>query len=367
MAEVVKIVLTGGPCGGKSTAIKYIYDVLTNKYGLNVSIIDEVATRLYNEGKSPKKMGNYEIHKLLFDTHLSEELEKTAICEKMDCEKAILLSDRGLLDNRAFVTQEDFDRYAGLHNLNEDFIRNSYDGVFHLVTAANGAEKFYTLENNQCRSETIEEARILDEEIMAVWTGTPHLRVIDNSTDFDGKLQRLMTEILALLGIPEPLEIERKFLIEYPDIEFLENMKTCRGVAINQTYFDTPDEGIFRLRKRGHCKNCAYIKTKKIKISDIKRIETETYISEKEYNEYISKKEYITGSLSKIRYCIVHNSVYYELDVYPFWNDKATIEIELLSEDQEYELPPFVKLIREVTFEKEYRNLSLAQIYNSIS
>ena len=34
-----------------------------------------------------------------------------------------------------------------------------YDAVFHLVTAANGAERFYTLENNQARSETPQQAR----------------------------------------------------------------------------------------------------------------------------------------------------------------------------------------------------------------
>ena len=312
-------------------------------------------------------MGNYEFHKLLFETQLSEENKIIAQYNQSNCDKVVLLCDRGLLDNRAFVTQEEFDRYAGLNNLSEDLIRNSYDGVFHLVSASKGAEEFYSLENNECRSESIEEARKLDDKIISIWTGTPHLRVIDNSTDFNGKKERLLTEILALLGIPEPLEIERKFLIEYPDLETLKNLNACRGVEITQAYLNTPDEGMFRIRKRGKGENCAYIKTKKIKISDIKRIEIENYISKEEYNSYISNKEYITGIISKTRYCFVYNSTYYELDVYPFWNDKATIEIELLSEEQPYELPPFVKLIREVTFEKEYRNLSLAQKYFSVN
>ena len=367
MAEIIKIALTGGPCAGKSTAIKYIYDVLTNQYGLSVAIIDEVATKLFSEGKSPENMGNYEFHKLLFETQLSEENKIIAQYNQSNCDKVVLLCDRGLLDNRAFVTQEEFDRYAGLNNLSEDLIRNSYDGVFHLVSAANGAEEFYSLESNECRSESIEEARKLDDKIISIWTGTPHLRIIDNSTDFNCKKERLLTEILALLGIPEPLEIERKFLIEYPNLETLKNLNACRGVAITQAYLNTPDEGMFRIRKRGKGENCAYIKTKKIKITDIKRIEIENYISKEEYNNYISNKEYITGIISKTRYCFVYNSTYYELDIYPFWNDKATIEIELLSEDQPYELPPFIKLIREVTFEKEYRNLSLAQKYFSVN
>lgn len=84
---------------------------------------------------------------------------------------------------------------------------------------------------------------------MAVWTGTPHLRIIDNSTDFDTKLKRLLKEVVAFLGIPKSLEIERKFLIEYPDIEFLNSIKTCRRIPITQAYLTTPEEGYFRIRK----------------------------------------------------------------------------------------------------------------------
>lgn len=105
------------------------------------------------------------------------------------------------------------------------------------------------------------------------------------------------------------------------------------------------------------------LKTVKIKISDIKRIEIENYISKEQYDSYLAQRQYVTGVISKDRYCIVDNSTYCELDVYPFWNDRATIEIELLSEDQRYQLPKFVKLIREVSSEPDYRNLALAQKY----
>lgn len=363
MAEVVKIVLTGGPCAGKTTALKYISEEI-RKQGIEVMTIEEMATKLILRGKTPQNMGNYEFHKLLFEVELNEEREKTLEAEKMLCDKVVILFDRGLLDNRAFVTQAEFDRYSALNGVNEDVIRNSYDAVFHLVTAANGAEEYYNLDN-EARSETPNEARSVDIETMAVWTGTPHLRIIDNSTSFKEKLERLKKEVFAFLGIPQPLEIERKFLIEYPDIEYLNTIKTCRRTPITQAYLTTPKEGNFRIRKRGEGDKAVYIKTVKIKISDIKRIEIENYISKKEYNEYLSQTEYITGIISKDRYCIVDNSTYYELDVYPFWNDKATIEIELLSENQEYKLPDFVKLIKEVTYDREYRNLSLAQKYGN--
>lgn len=363
MAEVVKIVLTGGPCSGKTTALAFISEKLKEQ-GIEVLTIEGCASKLILSGKSPSSIGNCEFHKLLFEFELKEEREKTKLAESMSCKKAVILCDRGLLDSKAYVTPSEFDKYLSENGESEDLIRNSYGAVFHLVTAADGAEEHYSLLNNGARRENPEQARKIDGEILSAWTGTPHLRVIGNSESFDAKLDTLLTEVLAYLGIPSHFEIERKFLIEYPDLNLLSKIKTCRKIPITQAYLTTPGEGSFRIRKRGAGKNAVYIKTVKIKISDIKRIETESYISEKEYNGYLNNKAYVTGVISKDRYCVVWNKSYFELDVYPFWNDRATLEIELLSEDQPYELPGFVKLIREVTFEKEYRNYALAQRYN---
>lgn len=365
MPEIIKIVLTGGPCAGKTTALGYISREL-KKEGLHVTTVEEQATKLILSGKTPENMGNYEFHKLLFELELREETRVINEARKMTCDKVIILFDRGMLDNRAFVTQAEFDRYAALNGLNEEQIRNSYDAVFHLVTAANGACESYNLSGNPARTETPEQARKIDLETISVWTGTPHLRIIDNSTSFDEKLLRLLKEVKAFLGIPKPLEIERKFLIEYPDLKQLNSIKTCRRVPLTQAYIAHPNEGYFRIRKRGEGNNAVFVKTVKKKISDVKRIEIENYISEKEYYDYLQKKEFITGIISKDRYCIVWQAGYYELDVYPFWNDRATIEIELLSEEQTFTLPDFVKPIREVTLEPEYRNYALAKKYAQV-
>ena len=89
-----------------------------------------------------------------------------------------------------------------------------YDAVIHMVTAADGAEKFYTLENNASRTETPEQARDIDKKLIKAWTGHRHLRIIYNSTDFDGKINRVYDAINQIVGIPDRLEIEKKFLVE---------------------------------------------------------------------------------------------------------------------------------------------------------
>ncbi len=361
MGKVLKIVLTGGPCGGKSEAVLYLKNQL-EALNINVFTLEETASSLMNVGITPEKYSSYDFHSCLFEKQFNKENELYQKALDSDFETTVIICDRGLLDSRAYVSKEDFDKYSSKFGLNENKIRCSYDGVFHLVTAADGAEEFYNLENT-ARTETPEQARALDIELLSLWTGAPHLRIIDNSTGFSEKLDRLLSEVKALIGIPKPLEIERKFLIEYPDLEFLNSINTCRKVPITQAYIETPEDGKFRIRKRGEGRDAVYIKTVKQKINELTRIEMEDYISEEEYYDYLNKNEFVQGVISKDRYCIALNSTYYELDVYPFFNDRATFEIELLDENQPYELPDFVKLIREVTFEKQYKNKYLSVVY----
>ena len=57
---------------------------------------------------------------------------------------------------------------------------NRYDQVIHMVSAANGAEKFYSLDNHTCRSEDIDKAKELDKLVGEAWVGHPYLEVVDN-------------------------------------------------------------------------------------------------------------------------------------------------------------------------------------------
>jgi hypothetical protein len=61
------------------------------------------------------------------------------------------------------------------------FGNRRYIAVFHLVTAASGAEKFYTLDNNGIRIESVEQARAIDEKTCRAWIGHPKLFVIGKS------------------------------------------------------------------------------------------------------------------------------------------------------------------------------------------
>ncbi len=55
-----------------------------------------------------------------------------------------------------------------------------YEAVIHMVTAADGAQEFYTSTNNEARYENFEEAKELDKKLINAWVGHPHFSIIDN-------------------------------------------------------------------------------------------------------------------------------------------------------------------------------------------
>lgn len=90
-----------------------------------------------------------------------------------------------------------------------------YNAVFHMVTAADGAEAYYTLENNAARSEDAATAIALDRKTRKAWSGHAHHYVFDNSTDFEGKLKRVVERISKLVGLPSNLNRRSaKFLLK---------------------------------------------------------------------------------------------------------------------------------------------------------
>ena len=242
-------------------------------------------------------------------------------------------------------------------------LRDQYDAVFHLVTAAKGAERFYTTVNNTARTETPEQAAALDDQLIAAWTGHPHLRVIDNSTDFEEKMRRLIAEISTVLGEPGPIEIERKYLIAYPDVKALEKLPNCSRVDIVQTYLKSGNEDDeVRIRQRGCDGHYIYFKTGKHRISGLKRVEVEERLTQEEYLTLLTQADPAYRPIHKQRYCLSENGLYYEIDLYPEWTDKAIMEVELHSDTQQITFPESIRVIREVTDDEAYSNRSLAKL-----
>lgn len=160
------------------------------------------------------------------------------------------------------------------------------------------------------------------------------------------------------MGIPTPIETERKFLIKLPSEKQLEE---CNSVKSNivQTYLKRLDPEIERrVRQRGINGEFAYYYTEKKKLSDSSREEREKRISKDQYLTLLVEG---ISTVRKERYCFFYENQYFELDVYPDWENEAILEIELTEENQEVKLPDWITVIKEVTGDNAYSNANLAK------
>ena len=360
--EITKIVITGGPSAGKTTAMSWVQNCFT-KLGYDVLFVPETATELISGGVTPWNCAsNLDYQRCQMRLQIEKEKVFEQAARSMKKVKVLIVCDRGCIDNKAYMEPLDFACLLSDLGISEVELRDSYDAVFHLVTAAKGAESFYTTENNKARTETAEQAAALDDRLISAWTGHPHLRIIDNSTGFEEKMRRLLGEISSFLGEPEPYEIERKFLIEYPDLSWLERQPSCQRVEIIQTYLKAPEGEEIRVRQRGAEGSYIYFQTTKRRISGLKRVEIEKRLTKDEYLRLLMQADTAKRQIRKDRYCLTYDNQYFEIDIYPFWDDKAIVEIELREENEQIRFPRQLKVIREVTDDENYKNASLAAI-----
>ena len=360
---MLHICLSGGPSGGKSTSISKICTELQEKLGVHCIVSEECATELITGGIYPGdniSMDNFQ--ELVLDLQLAkEELCKRA-ASFYDEDKVAIIYDRGLLDQMAYIDKEKFEKLLAKRGLTIADVNNRYDVVLHLVTAAKGTNA-YTTANNVARRETAEEAIIADDKTLKANMIHPHLRVIDNSTDFEHKIQRVLGVIFDMIGAPAPSEIERKFLIRRPSQEMLDTLSFATKNEIIQTYLksDIP-EVERRVRQRGNKKDgYSFYYTEKTPVSDVERVEKESKISMKEYVDYLTEADTTLHQIRKTRYCFLHNNLYFELDIYPFSEEYAIVEIELSHADDEIVIPDFLNVVMEVTDDFRYKNYSLAK------
>ncbi|MGN0452676.1 MAG: CYTH domain-containing protein [Ruminococcus sp.] len=163
----------------------------------------------------------------------------------------------------------------------------------------------------------------------------------------------------------EPLEIEYKFLIRFPDLERMSREHGYKAEELCQIYLALPvAEGGFqncRIRRIKSDEGTRYIKTFKQDVTDMTRVEVEQEISEKEWQELSIFRNPTRFPLKKTRHSFKWQGFTYEVDIFPFWSDRAYLEVEVQSEDTKPPIPDFIEVIKDITKDKRYRNSALCQ------
>lgn len=154
------------------------------------------------------------------------------------------------------------------------------------------------------------------------------------------------------------LEIERKFLVEFPDLKLI-NVK--RKISIVQTYLNSDNSQIQRrIRKININGSVNYTYTEKTFLTPITRKETEYIINEDEYKQLIKQSDQDCAPVQKVRYVFEYKHQSFELDTYPFSDKLAILELELSEPDQKIFFPDCLNIIKDVSDDHRYSNAALA-------
>lgn len=363
MYKHMKVAVTGGPCAGKTTAMQKIVEEFTEK-GYKVFVVSETATELINGGAKP--FGDNPIDILEFQRYVLEmQLNKEKLFEKIaenTQQDTIILCDRGIMDNRAYINNKQFRQLLKEFELNEMEIMSSYDLVLHLVTAADGAEEYYTTANNTARTETPEQARALDKKTLNSWIGHENLSIITNNGNFDDKLHSVIRAIYETLDVPYPIQTQYKYIVEEVDREKLAECLPVK-LELEQFFTNGNDKENTMVRKTTKDGDSTYSSTTKRDTANAsERITTSRRITDRDYNELLNQTE--DKPIRKYRYCFTYNKQYYRLDLFEEPEGLMILETGLTNENSIVDIPDFIKVKKEITEDLEYRN---ANIYRKIN
>jgi CYTH domain-containing protein len=228
-------------------------------------------------------------------------------------------------------------------------------------SAACGAENFYTTVNNPARFETLDEARALDELTLNAWIGAPHLQVIENVSGqtFEHKINLVLGGLARILGIPEPLECERKFRLTAFSRDTLP--KETVDIDIVQTYLVAQPGTDERVRARGQHNNWVYYHTTKERRGPGVTVERERMLSKHEYDALLVRRDCALLPIRKTRSCFVHEGQYCEVDQFHgHQKGLVLLEIELTDIQQEVTVPCYLGHYEEVTDDRAFSNVALA-------
>lgn len=373
--RVYKIVLTGGPCGGKTTGQSRLCTFFEN-LGWKVFRVPETATVLLSGGIKFSDLSAEEAFKFqenLLKTML--QIENTFFALGESCPRdCLIICDRGAMDASAFISKEKWERMMANNGWNPVELRDTrYNQIIHMVSAANGAEDFYSTEDHACRNEGMELARELDNKAAESWVGHPYFDVIDNSTDFETKICRMIDAVCQILGLDTGGRLSHnsrkvKFLVKGPlppDSAFPRFQDF--DVVHNYLQASSPSTQA-RLRKRGQRGHWSYTHTiRKPKLRG-QVVEVKTQVTHRDYLNMLAQKDDNHFTIFKKRRCFLVNNQYFQLDIYkepchPRCQGLILLETysPLKGRSLQNTLPQFLTIVEEVTGNPSYSmfNLSL--------
>lgn len=192
----VKIAVTGGPSGGKTTLI----EALKKEFGQKLKIVPEAASILYKGGFPRVKNYSGYLHAQKAILSTQKEIEDLTTDNYPGL---LLVCDRGSLDSLAYWPDSEEHFFKTLATTRETEL-NRYAWLLHLDTAL---ESDYDT-TNMVRTENFHEALLLNDKIKKSWDGHPQRFIITASSDFFTKMRKATQIIEGIFQGQSFIEIQ---------------------------------------------------------------------------------------------------------------------------------------------------------------
>jgi len=192
-----RIVLTGGPGGGKTTA----GDLFRREMGDRVVLVAEAATMMFSGGfpRIAVPEAVHAVQRAIY--HVQIHLEEAVMAVHPD---RILLCDRGTVDGAAYWPGGSEAFFADIGSTLEHELAR-YDAVIFFESAAMGRMNIEG--NHPVRNESLEQAVKLDHKLRALWSQHPHFILVPNNVSFFKKIAfglAVLDDIVTKLNQAKP-------------------------------------------------------------------------------------------------------------------------------------------------------------------
>lgn len=347
--SVYRIVLTGGPGGGKSTIIEEIKKRYAKKGKTRVITVNETASIMADDELKPTECDDaFAFQNEVYNIQKTREEAADNLASHFPEKNIIIVYDRGILDNRAYLNKGEFETILYNHQDNEMEILDKYDLVINLMTAAH-LEGKYLKETNPHRTEDPDFARELDKKTLDSWLFHRNIYNVEATDEFEGKINRVMDIIKENINKSKRTSI---FLESYKDSRLKKYIddNNLKSLYVQDYYLINNDKKKIIVSKRMLRNDVSYL-YKELNLSD----------------DGYTKTEYPLKESDVIKlFCLhppkdrVESNIYrfvYENQIFEITHNFTDYTIELINKDpnKELEIPDNLFLLEDVE-EKNVQN-----------
>lgn len=375
--QITTVVLTGGPCAGKTTLMEKFRNEVNNIPNVKVFFAKEAATFLKQSGINFVDAGaDSTFQRLIIEQQLVAEYNARVTAEKFaenhPNHKIIIVCDRGIMDGEAyFENKHEFAELLADFELTKKTVYKRYDKVVFLRSAAVGAPEFYTTMDGTPRDETPEKAITLDSGVYDAWSKHPNFCAIENSFKFYEKLDIAVGYILEAAGIQIPRKVFKRYLIKAPNL--IELLGENNTVTVNEQIFflNSPDSSIVYYTKVQRKGNEVRYSKREVRLGlannngkpEYTRIfEQDNTLTEDEFLKELAQLNPVIMPLQRTLFTFTTSfSVRCELEIYPLIHDNMILKVYSDSENDYKHLASRYQILEDVTHNVKYSTLEIAK------